>query len=247
MRHTIKTVCGAFLFSLISVSSASAAPITLNFSGTVQFVNSPALFPLASPGATLSGSITYESTTPDLALDPNVGAYNGAVTAFSYSINTISGSSAGGSIGIGNNYAPPNPSNAGDVFQALGASSFTSVSGASNLDYQLRLVDNQATALSSDSLPLNAGFFGGGAAFSGISDQASLTLFQSNGAFGFTGVSDDTLISPQFQQIALYAIIDSVTSEVSAVSEPAIIALFGLGALSLGIANRRAKRKSKQA
>lgn len=244
MLKLLRATSGALALAFFAVNPVSSAPITLNFSGTVQFTNGFLFFGVTSPGATLSGSITYDSATPDLALDPTVGAYNNTVTSFSYTIDSIVGSSAGGSIGVGNNYAPPNPSDAGDVFQALGASSYTSVSGGTNLDYQLRLLDNQGTALSSDSLPLNGNFFGGGS-FAGVSDQASLTLFLSNGAFGFTGVSDDTLIKPQFGPIvALFATIDSVTSEtVSGISEPAILVLFAFGAVGIAAANRYSRRK----
>ena len=162
-----------------------------------------------------------------------------------YTVNTVNGSSSGGTVGIADNFSPPNPSNAGDVLQSLGSSSFTSISGSGNLDYQLRFLDTDAVALSNDSLPLNASFFSGGA-FSGINDQATLSLFGSNGLF--SGLSGQSTVLPQFGPLALVAVITSLTSETgSAVSEPAIIVLFGLGVAGLAVANRRKKRKATTA
>jgi hypothetical protein len=251
MRLSIRNLSAALLVAGttgLSAVSALAIPVTLNFTGTVQFASVGAV-PL---GAALSGSLTYESTALDTAAPfwgGTLGSYVGAITSLTYSIGTFFGSSGGGSIGIGNNFNPfiP-PSFQSDTFQALGGSSFTSISGAGNLDFQFRLNDGQATAFSGTSgpspLPLNASFFSGGA-FGGVSsaDEATFSLFSSSGAFA--GLSDAGLIQSQFGPLALLATIETVTS--ASVSEPAIIALFVFGAAGLGWVNRRAKKKANAA
>jgi hypothetical protein len=57
MRNFVKAASGALVVAILAVSPASSAPITLNFSGTVQFTNFFPFFCLASAGDTIAGSI----------------------------------------------------------------------------------------------------------------------------------------------------------------------------------------------
>jgi hypothetical protein len=72
-------------------SSAEAAPITWEFQGTVRYVNLGDASALAGGvgvgvGASTSGRVTYESTTPDLV--PGSGTYSSAVTGFEVAIGS---------------------------------------------------------------------------------------------------------------------------------------------------------------
>lgn len=70
---------------------ARAAPITWAFEGTVRYVNVGDASALAgslgvSVGASATGQLVYESTTPDLV--PGSGTYEGAVTGFGVTIGS---------------------------------------------------------------------------------------------------------------------------------------------------------------
>jgi hypothetical protein len=60
---------------LVTATAASAAPITFNFTGTVTAASS-IFFGVASPGSAMTGSMTFDSSSADLASGvPTNGTY----------------------------------------------------------------------------------------------------------------------------------------------------------------------------
>ena len=239
MTKLIRNFCiGGVFAALASFSGlAVAAPVTFNFTAQITQVH-VSLLADVSVGDTLSGSMTYELLTPDSVASPSIGGYSGAISSLSYAGGAISGNGSG-SIGIGNNQP------LGDLFTGVGASSFSGVSASGNMDFRMELRDSDATALSDDSLPTSAGFFGGGN-FAGISDGAMIQLFLSDGAF--SGVSAEALIDPSAAfglLTGVEALILTLTTdtETGQVSEPAILLLFGFGVAGIALVNRRARRR----
>jgi hypothetical protein len=86
-------ICFMALMGLLAGigSRAVAAPITWAFEGTVRYANMGDASALAGSlgvivGASASGHLTYESTTPEA--DPGQGTYPSAVTGFEVSIGS---------------------------------------------------------------------------------------------------------------------------------------------------------------
>ena len=73
-------------------------PVTFDFTATVSSVN-PALAAFFSVGETLTGSYTFESTTPGVPPGPPVADYDG-VTSFSIKGAAFAGSWSDGFIGV---------------------------------------------------------------------------------------------------------------------------------------------------
>jgi len=239
LKNRLTSICvGGIVAALASLAGpAVAAPVTFNFTAQITQVH-VSLLADATVGDILSGSFTYEMLTPDSVADPAIGGYSGAITSFSYTGGAISGSGTG-SIGIGNNQP------LGDLFTAVGGSTFSGVSASGAMDFRMELRDTDATALSGDVLPSSASFFGGGN-FSGVSDSAMIQLFLSDGAF--SGVSAEALIDPSAAfglLTGIDALILTLTTDTGngQVSEPAILVMFGFGVAGMLLVNRRVSRR----
>lgn len=94
-RCRMLTQCGAVaLLGLGLAGVAAAAPVTYAFSGVLDSVD-PALDSFFTPGDTISGTFTYESTTVALPGGDTVSAVYNALTAISFTIGSVTGSSTG--------------------------------------------------------------------------------------------------------------------------------------------------------
>jgi len=102
MKHLnrIVTAAAAFVVCLgCSALTAQAVPSTINFTG--QILAEP-LFGSPTATATVTGSYTFETSTPDTSADPATGIYLGAITALSFTVE-------------GKNGTHPGFSNSGDI------------------------------------------------------------------------------------------------------------------------------------
>ena len=101
LARLVVTICVAVAMALGFVAApAGAAPVTFDFQGTVTLVgpSSPAEFAALLPvGSVLTGSYTFDSTSPDLAL-PGFGTYAGS--SLSLNVGTLSAVSDGSSLRI---------------------------------------------------------------------------------------------------------------------------------------------------
>lgn len=90
MRRFI--LCGVMVIAMMCVSmihKADAEEITFAFEGEITLINDPTspLLGTFSPGQTISGSYTFESTTPDAQPEnPETGNYQGALTALTFTV-----------------------------------------------------------------------------------------------------------------------------------------------------------------
>lgn len=189
-----------------------AAPVTVNFTGTVSGVGAGVAGSFAA-GNTLSGSYTFESTTPPRAGSTSGFAFFDALTALSFTINGYSASTIGApeiQVDEQTNGAP-NDRYAVVTMAATGLTG-ASVNGFPLFSFGFRLDDATNSAIS-DALNLPA--------------APSLGDFTSSSFFLFFGT---------FEQL----VDGSLTSlSVATVPEPGLIALFGAGVLAAGVAARR--------
>jgi PEP-CTERM motif-containing protein len=136
-----------------AVEETAAMPITFNFRGTVGSVDS-SLSGTFSVGQPLSGSYTFESTTPDAdPADPAFGGYD-AVTALSFTIGSYAGTlnfpAISREIAVANDM-----SGVGDFYDlTVQRVSGASVGSDQPNTFALRLLDSSASAFNSDALPL---------------------------------------------------------------------------------------------
>lgn len=242
------------LFGLVTAGllffggNASAAPVTFQFSGTVFSVDS--LFSGDSViGDTISGSYTFETSTPDSnPINPASGRYINAVSSLSYTVGGVSGSSVSNhSILVGNDTFGNFPLfHFFDAYAVFGQTTVSSFGYTGASEFRLGAGDADAGLFTNDGLPANASFFSGGA-FAGPSDAAVIDIFASTG--NFTGVSDQAILFPvlsgSFSAAGgisgqIRATIDSLV-RVSAVSEPAVLTLFGVGFVGFQFFRRRRK------
>ena len=79
-RRALVFITLAIVALVIGGHDTFAAPITLNFSGSVTTVVGGPLPGIFNTSQTLSGSVTVESTTPDLDANPRTGVYAAGVT-----------------------------------------------------------------------------------------------------------------------------------------------------------------------
>lgn len=100
------------LFCLVSIRESQGALITYTFEGTVTGVGGFAFEELhpVNVGQTLTGSLTYETSTPDINLLSQVGYYEGAITNLSFAFPSYSGGIGGSNainfIDIEHNFSP---------------------------------------------------------------------------------------------------------------------------------------------
>ncbi len=77
------------LLTIGMATQAEASPITFAFTGTMTFVDS-ALGPTITAGAEMSGSFTFESSTPDDQSFGLIGAYPNAISSLSLTMGDYS-------------------------------------------------------------------------------------------------------------------------------------------------------------
>ncbi|HKY06936.1 MAG TPA: PEP-CTERM sorting domain-containing protein, partial [Candidatus Binatia bacterium] len=136
----------------VHYAPAGASPITFSFSGTLVFVD-PSLSGTFSPGQTISGTYTFESTTPDSDPgNPNFGGYPGANTNLSFVAGSYTGSFGGPAFNATNvGLSFPGPF---DVYQVNIPLAGPNVGSATPFQFALDIRDLDQTALASDALPL---------------------------------------------------------------------------------------------
>jgi len=133
-----------------SVCKAEAAPITFHFTGTVKVVDPP-LTALFAVGDHVSGFYTFEPNTPDTDPQPTAGLYGGAVSAFSFTLNSYTASYSAGGIGIVNDHGDVAPI---DDYRVAGSPPLVGapVAGRNLFSFDLDLRDSTHTALNSPAL-----------------------------------------------------------------------------------------------
>lgn len=92
--------CTGLFAAYIVPQEAAAAPITFEFTGSVDLVNSN-LAPTFSSGQSISGSYTFESATPNQA--STVGSYP-ALTSFEIDVGGYVATSTSGKISVFNDF-----------------------------------------------------------------------------------------------------------------------------------------------
>ena len=103
--HINNRLLSLFLFifvSLLSVYQAQAMVLTYTFEGNVAVLDGQAPSPF-NIGQTLSGSISYDTSTPASSMGPMNAAYNDAITLLNVALGSYSLSGSGGTINIVNN------------------------------------------------------------------------------------------------------------------------------------------------
>jgi hypothetical protein len=186
-----------------------AAPITVNFTGTVASASAGVASALGA-GDTLSGSYTFESTTAARAGSTSAFAVFDALTALSFTINAYAASS-NGAPEIQTDNTPGND-RYGLVSRASDGLTGPNVNGLALTAFGFRLDDSTGTVFS-DALLLPT--------------SLSLADFDSTGFFiffdGFNQLVSGTITGITF----------------TGVPEPAVLALFGAAALGAGLLARR--------
>jgi len=144
------------------VPEADAFVVTYNFSGTVTIVD-PFLAAYFSVGDPVSGSVSFESTTPDTQVDPSIGYYSSAVSSFSVTVvhgTPYTASAAFGHIVVENDLLPLPVV---DTYFVTDAGTGTGPMLGTDFFFagmQLSMEDTDATVYSSDALPPGAPPFG---------------------------------------------------------------------------------------
>ena len=217
IKTMLNSVVRKGLFILIGVvalagltTPVQAVPITFNFTGTVTGVDS-SLSPTFSTGQTLTGSYTFESTTPPRAGSDSSFAVYDALTAVNFSIGSYSASStAAPEIQIDNAPGAPND-RYGLVSRASDGLTGPAVNGNTLGAFLFRLDDvNNAVFSTALSLPTSL----------------SLQDFTSNSFFVFFG------------DFSITGTLNSLSSA-APVPEPSTFFLLGAGLSGIGFLRRR--------
>ncbi|BCA53551.1 hypothetical protein W02_06910 [Nitrospira sp. KM1] len=151
-KHLI-ALTGASALALTLMSGAlpshqaSAALLQFAFTGAVGEV-SPSVFPALNTGQTLSGSFTFQSTTPDSNPGANIGLYNGAIQGLTVNLGSFTGTLGSGSNAIRIQNLPSM-----DSFALTAPLSGNSVQGFAPLQFHIELDNNNGTAFTSAALP----------------------------------------------------------------------------------------------
>lgn len=194
---------GLALALSLHAGGLAAAPITFDFTGTVTQV--PVLDP-SDPfgdtiafGTAITGSYTFESTTPDAIPSPDAGSYSMFGPPFGMQVD-IGGNAFSATdflnIGVANNFS-------GTVDQYTVLAQQTS---DEPLDIELFFEDNTGLALSSDALPTT---------------PPPLLLFQIR-SFSLIGTVDGN-------QVEIGAQINTLTPAVTQVPVPGTLLLLSVG------------------
>lgn len=202
------------------VSPALAGPITYKFTGTVDSVDA-GLAGTFSVGQALTGSYTFESTTPARAGSNSTFAVFDALTALSFSIGGYSASSAGASeIQVDNDPGAPDHDRYGVVSRASDGLTGPAVGGNALNFFGFRL-DDSTNAVFSDALILPT--------------SLSLSSFDSTPPSRRFFVFFGPITSPQ--------VVSGTITGLAAVPEPGSLALGLAGAA--GVAAWRRKRRPR--
>lgn len=157
-----KTFCGAAGYATVAILallampvSAGAASVTFQFSGLVTDVFGSVFTPGGtgsngfSTGLPLSGSYTFDSSTPDSIAAANNGRYNGAIQNLTVNVGTYQATFTPGSSFIQVINRP-----IGDIYEVR-ADGFigNAVNGRIPTSFRFELTDPTASVFSNDSLP----------------------------------------------------------------------------------------------
>ena len=138
-----------FLGSL-SITPASAAPVTFNFAGTVTSVGSSlGASPFGSGPILLSGSYTFTPPTPNTGTGSPIATYNNTISNLTFQLGTYSntpGTITPNSIIVANNFL------GGDAYLVASRFSGPAVNGRNPLAFEIDLLGN-SNAFANNSLP----------------------------------------------------------------------------------------------
>lgn len=218
------TGLGVLLAFLIAAQNVSAVPITFAFSGTTTLVGADVDDGTVSIGESVSGQFTFESDTPDSDGSTDVGSYLSAITAAEFTFGTYSGTAGSGNISVRDDYVTG--FGTFDIFGALGMAAITGsdVNGRALENFNLQLLDDTLTMLSSDALPTTAP-----SPFRNDNANTTFLLLQ------FEPVLSTNIVAAQIR-----ATVDSVslvaTDPEPSVPEPSTILLFAASIVGLRFA-----------
>ena len=157
------SACIAIIIMLLVATAAVAAPIRVDYSGTLDSV-SPELSPFFAISDTFAGSYIFDSNALDVDLSSALGVYPNAITSASISISTNSGTynaaATSGTIQVFD--APPPGIPDPDLYTAFASVvSGDPVQGNPPASFGPSLSDSTLMAIQSDALPttLNLGGF----------------------------------------------------------------------------------------
>ncbi len=217
MRATILCTLATALVAAtasLGVPAANAAPISFAFQGTVDSVD-PNLAGTFAPGATLTGTYSFESTTVARAGSNSNFAVFDALTGLSFSIDGYAASSSAASeIQVDNDPGLPNHDRYGLTSRASEGLTGPDV-GDFELDAFLFRLDDSTDSVFSDALilPLALDF----------------SAFDSSAFFLF-------FVNPSTAQLAN---VSGQLTAIAQVPEPSTVAMLGLGLVSLALIWRR--------
>ncbi len=146
-RKAAVLMLGVILASQVAVSKAEAALLTFSFEGAVSEVTG-VLFPTLNTGQTMTGHVTFESSTPSVV--PGLGIYLNAITGLNLQIGSYSASYAPGANGI---FLTNNGPGGLDNITGLTTVSGGLINGTSAKMFDVSLTDPSGNVLSGVNLP----------------------------------------------------------------------------------------------
>ena len=145
LERALLVACVALAMMFVAVR-ATADTWELSFTGDIVSTGG---FPVFSTGEPVSGSMLYDTTSPDVSADPLFGSYPGAVRAGTYQFGTYTATGGEGELEVALEPA----------FHRLivrGPAGGASVDNYFLVAMAVVLTDNTATALPNDSIPTSA-------------------------------------------------------------------------------------------
>lgn len=220
----IVALCAAG-FAASLAAPVHARLITFAFEGVVTSISGEPhdYFPAADDGVPVSGTYTFESTTPDTNPDPNRGQYDHAVKQIVFRVGPdalVIGPPFNAGISVANQPFGPIDDEEYSVFAT------TDIGGSFSIfEIQLFNVDSDG-ALTSDALPLT---------------PPDISKFDFRRILLNVGASD--FAPGEAPSFVIDAALTSLTLVPAEVPEPAMPALVGLGLLLINARRRRAVSK----
>jgi hypothetical protein len=217
-------VASAVALGIVAVSGgvqkAEADLITFDFTGTVITV-APELLGTFSLGDAMTGSYTFDSTTPGVS-GPDTSIYNLAITALDVTVGSyVATASSPGSILITNDFL----TTSADLYLATNFVSGPTISNTFGtwdvITFLFNLTDTTGTVFTTTDLPLSP---------------------PNLAAFDITAAS---LLFRDESQGVLVAVSADLNSLTSPVPEPGTLLLIGSGLAGFGITTRRRNRKDR--